>query len=106
MEKSQGTLKLLNVSVEDALVTDIKDLILDSKALLTDAFKLIDLDSNGLITFTELINGYLSFIESMQVEVKPEFKESIHYVTEIIKVSDRNEISLPRCKIFFFFLYF
>jgi hypothetical protein len=72
------------------------DLLLDSKALLTDTFKLLDVDNSGVITITELTTGYLNMLESMQVEVKPEFKESINYIAEIIKVSEKTETSLPK----------
>jgi hypothetical protein len=73
---------------------------MDAKAVLTDAYKLLDIDNNGLVTITELVNGYLNLIESMQVEIKPEFKESIQYMSEIIRVSsERNEIALPKCNI-------
>ena len=71
---------------------------MDSKALLTDTFKLLDVDNSGVISITELITGYLNLLESMQVEIKPEFKESINYIAEIIKVSDRAEASLPKSK--------
>lgn len=96
LDKAEVTLKLLNVSVEDALVTEIKDLLLDSKAVISDTFKLLDTDNSGEVTITELINGLLNFIQSMQVNVKPEFKESIQYIAEIIKISNKGEIKLPK----------
>ena len=70
---------------------------MDSKAIITDLFKLLDEDKNGIISISEYINGNLNILEAMGVRVKPEFKETITYVAEIVRISNKAEIIIPKC---------
>jgi len=96
IDEAQPYLKALNISLDDALVTEIKDLILDSKAVVTDLYKLFDDDKNSLVTITELIDGHLTMLESFGVKIKSEFRESISSIGEIIRISNKGELILPK----------
>lgn len=76
---------------------------MDSKAIITDLFKLLDEDKNGIISISEYINGNLNILEAMGVRIKPEFKETITYVAEIVRISNKAEIIIPKCKLSFIF---
>lgn len=72
---------------------------MDSKAVATDLYKLFDDDKNSLITVTELIEGFLDMFESFGVKVKVEFRESISSVAEIIRISNKGDLILPKRKL-------
>jgi hypothetical protein len=74
---------------------------LDTKTILIDLYTLADLDNNGILNMNEFINGFWKFFELMGVEIKPEFKQTVGYLTEIVKVSQRSEIIAPKRKLIF-----
>ena len=71
---------------------------MDTKAVVTDLFDLIDADQNGDLTIVELLNGYLNMFETMGVSIKQEFKDSIKNIAEIIRISNKADIQLPSSK--------
>jgi hypothetical protein len=85
-----------NISFKRIFISFLKDVLLDSKALVADLFYMFDLDKNNLVSVTEFINGYIRLLETMGVKVKSEFKKSISHIAEIIKISNKEEIYLPR----------
>jgi outer membrane protein OmpA-like peptidoglycan-associated protein len=70
--------------------------VLDSKALISDLYKLLDNDNNNVISLTEFINNHLLLFETMGVKIKPEFKETVSQIAEMIKMSNRAEIVIPK----------
>lgn len=72
---------------------------MDSKAVITDVFKLLDDDKNSLVTITELIDGFIFMFESFGVKIKSEFRESISSIAEIIRISDKGDLNLPKRKL-------
>ena len=74
----------------------LKDVLLDSKALIGDLFYMFDLDKNNLVSITEFINGYVKLLELMGVKIKNEFKEAIRHIAEIVKISNKDEANLPK----------
>ena len=88
-----------NPLIISCLFFAISDLILDSKAVATDLYKLFDDDKNSLVTITELIEGFLDMFESFGVKIKMEFRESISSVAEIIRISHKGDLILPKRKL-------
>lgn len=111
--------------MEDALVTDIKgylkiiqtlsffknlyskiffknylDLIFDTKATITDLFVYLDVDKDAIVTVKEFFNGLMNLAETIGVTLKPELRQTITYMADIIQISNekRNEVNLPKCK--------
>lgn len=76
---------------------------MDSKAVATDLYKLFDDDKDNLVTVTELIDGFLNMLESFGTKIKSEFRESISSIAEIIRVSNKGDLILPKRKIIHFF---
>ena len=71
---------------------------MDTKSVVTDLYELIDADQSGDLTIVELLNGYLNMFETMGVNIKSEFKDSIVNIAEIIRISNKAEIHLPSSK--------
>lgn len=78
---------------------------MDSKAVVTDIYKEFDVDQNNILSISEVVNGYVNLYETFGVKIKKEFKESISHVAEIIKISNKGEINIPKCKKKYFFYY-
>ncbi|CAF0881130.1 unnamed protein product [Brachionus calyciflorus] len=96
IEEAQIFLKNMNISLDDALVTEIKELLMDIKAITADMYNHFDIDANGVLNLTEVFRGYLDLMELMGVKLKSDFKESIASIAEMIKLSNHGETYLPK----------
>ena len=89
-------MKLLGISLEDALVTEIKDIIFDSKLALLDLYTALDLNKDTTVTINELFIGLLNLTESIGVSLKPEMKQTLLNVADIIQVDKSVDLELPK----------
>ena len=96
LEEAQSALKLLGISLEDALVTEIKDIIFDSKLALLDLYTALDLNKDTTVTINELFIGLLNLTESIGVSLKPEMKQTLLNVADIIQVDKSVDLELPK----------
>jgi hypothetical protein len=96
LEEAQNALKLLNVNMEDALVTEIRDIIFDSKTSILDFFSLLDTDKDTILTINELFLGLLNITESNGVKIKPEMKQTLLYIADIMQVDNSADFILPK----------
>jgi Ca2+-binding EF-hand superfamily protein len=98
LEEAQSALKTLGISLEDALVTEIKDIIFDSKLAILDLYTALDLNKDMVVTINELFHGLLNLTESIGVTLKPEMKQTLLNIADIIQVDKTGELELPKGK--------
>lgn len=79
------------------MIKNFQELLLDSKAIINDFYKQIDADENGVASLSELLIGVLNVYEKIGVKIKPEFRESISNIAGIVKLSNNQDILLPKC---------
>lgn len=72
------------------------ELLMDTKAILTDMHNHFDVDENKVLNLTEVFKGYVSMLELMGVKIKADFKESVASIAEMIRMSNSGEIFLPK----------
>ncbi|RNA43490.1 hypothetical protein BpHYR1_014041 [Brachionus plicatilis] len=96
ISEAQIFLRNVNISLDEALVTEINELLMDTKAILTDMHNHFDVDENKVLNLTEVFKGYVSMLELMGVKIKADFKESVASIAEMIRMSNSGEIFLPK----------
>jgi len=95
VDEAQKAINTLKINPDDALITEIKDLVFDSKRLLTDLYSFLDANKNSKLTLTEVLHGSMKLFDNFGVHIKPKFALIVGYISEIIRVFAPQDILVP-----------
>ena len=74
------------------------DIIFDSKLAVLDVYTAFDLNRDSIVTINELFLGLLNLTETIGIKLKPEMKQTLLNIADIIQVDKSVDLELPKGK--------
>ena len=74
------------------------DIIFDSKLAILDLYTALDTNKDTIVSIHELILGIINLTESIGIKIKPEMKQILLNIADIIQVDKSVDVELPKGK--------